>query len=81
MKNKRQKTKAGRIFISLLLTAAMFFTMQGIPVSAETAGEAAEIAGETTEKSAETAVVKVEEAVERTGETREMLSADGSHRR
>lgn len=64
---KKQKTKAGRKITVLLLAAAMLFTMQGIPVLAETAGEAAK-------NSAETPAVKSEDAVERTGETRELPS-------
>lgn len=42
MKNKRQKTKTGRKVVSLILTVAMLLTAQGIPVLAETAGEAAD---------------------------------------
>ena len=42
MKNKRQKTKAGRKIVSLIMAAAMLFTVQGMPVMAETAGEAAD---------------------------------------
>ena len=49
MKKQRQKTNAGRKFISLLLTAAMFLTLQGIPVLAETAGEAEETNAKTEE--------------------------------
>ena len=61
----KQKTNVGRKMVSLLLAAAMLFTMQGIPVWAETAGEAVK-------NSAETSVAKLEDAVEQTGETREM---------
>lgn len=42
MKNKKQKIKAGRKVVSLILTVAMLLTAQGIPVLAETAGEAAD---------------------------------------
>ncbi len=76
MKNKKQKTKAGRKLVSLFLTAAMFFTLQGVPTLAETAGAApvkgSEMAGENADAAVNAESAGKAEAVDRTGETREM---------
>ena len=60
---KKQKTKAVRKIVSLLLIAVMLFTLPGIPVLAKTTEE--------TDNEAE--------SVERTGETREMPSNPVHH--